>query len=74
MFTLIVDDFGVEYVGPPHAHPLHDVLQKHYDITQNWKGDLYAAINLAGILYLWSFTVTFLKMVTRQTAYINNFN
>jgi hypothetical protein len=26
-----------------------------------------------GILYLWSITVTFLKMVTRQTAYTNNF-
>ena len=35
-----------------------------------------AAINqaVAGILYLWSFMATFLKMVTRQTAYINNFN
>ena len=26
-----------------------------------------------GILYLWSFLVTFLKMVTRPTAYIINF-
>jgi hypothetical protein len=32
------------------------------------------AIAVTGILYLWSFMVTFLKMVTRQTAYINNFN
>eukprot|EP00804_Cyclotella_cryptica_P026150 CCRYP_013039-RC/>CCRYP_013039-RC protein AED:0.28 eAED:0.28 QI:0/0/0/1/0/0.66/3/0/379 len=47
MFTLIVDDFGVEYVGLSHAHHLRDVLQTHYDITQNWKGDLYAGINLA---------------------------
>eukprot|EP00804_Cyclotella_cryptica_P009041 CCRYP_003144-RB/>CCRYP_003144-RB protein AED:0.42 eAED:0.43 QI:0/0/0/1/0/0/2/0/355 len=27
MFTLIVDDFGVEYVGLSHAHHLRDVLQ-----------------------------------------------
>ncbi len=47
MFTLIVDDFGIEYVGLPRAHHLRDFLQKHYNITQNWKGDLYAGINLA---------------------------
>eukprot|EP00804_Cyclotella_cryptica_P009972 CCRYP_015404-RA/>CCRYP_015404-RA protein AED:0.29 eAED:0.29 QI:0/0/0/1/1/1/2/0/498 len=46
MFTLIVDDFGVEYVGLSHTHHLRDVLQTQYEITQNWKGDLYAGINL----------------------------
>eukprot|EP00804_Cyclotella_cryptica_P001438 CCRYP_003679-RA/>CCRYP_003679-RA protein AED:0.40 eAED:0.48 QI:0/0/0/1/0/0/2/0/357 len=46
MFTLIVDYFGIEYVGLSHAHHLSDVLLTHYEITQNWKGDLYAGINL----------------------------
>jgi hypothetical protein len=47
MFTLIVDDFGVEYVGLQHAHHLRNIIQKHYDITENWSDDLYAGINLA---------------------------
>eukprot|EP00804_Cyclotella_cryptica_P030727 CCRYP_009139-RA/>CCRYP_009139-RA protein AED:0.22 eAED:0.22 QI:0/0/0/1/0/0/4/0/733 len=46
MFTLIVDDFGVEYVGDQHAIHLRDTIKQHYDLTENWKGDLYAGINL----------------------------
>ncbi len=51
MFTLIVDDFGVEYVGEQHALHLRDTIKQHYDLTVNWKGDLYAGINLA-----WNYT------------------
>eukprot|EP00804_Cyclotella_cryptica_P010860 CCRYP_008771-RA/>CCRYP_008771-RA protein AED:0.34 eAED:0.27 QI:0/0/0/1/0/0/5/0/537 len=47
MFTLIVDYCSVEYVGLQHAYHLHNVIQKHYNITKNWKDDLYACINLA---------------------------
>jgi hypothetical protein len=46
MFTLIVDDFGVEYVGEEHAVHLRDTIKEHYDITENWNGDLYSGINL----------------------------
>ena len=46
MFTLIVDNFGVEYVGEEHAIHLRDTIKEHYDITENWKGDLYSGINL----------------------------
>ena len=47
LFTLIVDDFGIEYVGEQHARHLRDTIKEFYDITENWKGDLYAGINLA---------------------------
>eukprot|EP00804_Cyclotella_cryptica_P028661 CCRYP_008183-RA/>CCRYP_008183-RA protein AED:0.20 eAED:0.05 QI:0/0/0/0.66/1/1/6/0/1274 len=47
MFTLIVDGFGVEYLGEHHAHHLRDTIKEFYDLTENWKGDLYAGINLA---------------------------
>eukprot|EP00804_Cyclotella_cryptica_P029094 CCRYP_005281-RA/>CCRYP_005281-RA protein AED:0.19 eAED:0.20 QI:0/0/0/0.71/0.16/0/7/0/1210 len=47
MFTLIVDNSGVEYVGEHHAHHLRDTIKEFYDLTENWKGDLYAGINLA---------------------------
>ena len=46
MFCLLVDDFGVEYVGELHALHLKAVLEEHYDITVNWKGDIYSGINL----------------------------
>ena len=45
-FTLIVDDFGVEYVGKEHADHLRDTIKEFYDLTENWDGDLYAGINL----------------------------
>ena len=30
-FSLVVDDFGVKYVGEEHAQHLLNVLRKHYD-------------------------------------------
>ena len=32
-FVLIVDDFGIEYVGKQHALHLLKILDQHYDIT-----------------------------------------
>jgi hypothetical protein len=51
VFTLIVDDFGVEYVDEEHAIHLRDTIKEHYDITENWKGNLYSRINLE-----WNYT------------------
>ena len=34
-FTLVVDDFGVKYVGEEHAQHLCQVLRKHYDISED---------------------------------------
>ena len=42
MFTLIVDDFGVKYVGIQHVHHLRDIIKQHYDLTENWLDNLYA--------------------------------
>ena len=46
MFFLIIDDFGVEYVGERHSLHLKQDLAEHYELTENWKGDLYSGINL----------------------------
>jgi hypothetical protein len=51
VFTLIVDNFGLEYVGKEHAIHLRDTIKEHYNITENWKGDLYSGINLE-----WNYT------------------
>ena len=46
-FTLVVDDFGVEYVGTEHAHHLINALKKSYDVSVDWTGKLYIGINLS---------------------------
>jgi hypothetical protein len=34
-FTLIVDDFGVKYVGREHANHLINTLKKYYEVTED---------------------------------------
>jgi hypothetical protein len=45
-FTLVVDDFGVKYVGKEHAVHLQKVLEAHYKLTCNWTGNRYIGITL----------------------------
>lgn len=45
-FSLIVDDFGVKYVGKEHADHLLGVLRKWYKVSEDWEGKLYAGITL----------------------------
>ena len=40
-FTLVVDDFGVKYVGEEHMMHLKKVLEEHYNITTKWEGRRY---------------------------------
>ncbi len=50
-FTLVVDDFGVKYVGKEHANHLIDCLKKTYKLTEDWTGSLYCGITLE-----WNYT------------------
>ena len=45
-FTLVVDDFGVKYVGKEHAEHLLGVIQKHYKCSKEWDGKRYIGITL----------------------------
>ena len=45
-FSLIVDDFGVKYVGQDHAQHLIATLQLLYRITINWTGAKYCGLTL----------------------------
>ena len=46
-FSLIVDNFGVKYVGKRHMEHLINALKKHYTkLTVDWNGALYAGITL----------------------------
>ena len=37
-FCLIVDDFGIEYVGERHIQHLRDILKQHNKIIEDWAG------------------------------------
>ena len=45
-FSLIVDDFGVKYVGEDHAQHLIDTLHLLYHITIDWTGTKYCGLTL----------------------------
>ena len=46
-FALVVDNFGVKFKGDDHANHLIKTLEKHYDVTIDWKGELFVDIKLA---------------------------
>jgi hypothetical protein len=47
MFSLVVDDFGVQYVGIDNATHLLTTLRQYYPTSVDWEGALYCGITLA---------------------------
>jgi hypothetical protein len=45
-FTLVVDDFGVQYGGKEHVQCLIDALETDYTIYKDWTCGLYCGITL----------------------------
>jgi hypothetical protein len=45
-FSLIVDDFGVKYVGREHAEHLMACIKKNYNISSDWNGAAYCGLTL----------------------------
>ncbi|KAL7476898.1 hypothetical protein ACHAW6_002727, partial [Cyclotella cf. meneghiniana] len=45
-FTLVVDNFGIKYIGIEHPQHLLTVLQEHYKVTTDLKGSRYIGIML----------------------------
>jgi hypothetical protein len=45
-FSLVVDDFGVKYVGREHAEHLMACIKKNYNISSDWKGGAYCGFSL----------------------------
>ena len=46
-FVLLVDNFGIKYVGKEHALHLLKTLEVDYDITTDWEATKFARIDLA---------------------------
>jgi hypothetical protein len=45
-FSLIVDDFAVEYVGKENAQHLRNALLRSYELTIDWGGTVYSGMTL----------------------------
>ena len=45
-FTLVVDDFGIQYVGKEHALHLLNALEENYEVTIDWEAKLYIGITM----------------------------
>ena len=45
-FTLVVDDFGVKYVGKEHAEHLYNALSDLYKVTTDWTGTSFLGLKL----------------------------
>ena len=44
--SLVVDDFGVKYVGKEHADNLSAALKQDYELDEDWDGTKYCGISL----------------------------
>ena len=64
-FCLIVDNFGVEYVGKEHFNHLLTLLKKYHQVQTNMAGDTIAGINVQ-----WDFLDRRVRIDMR--TYINN--
>ena len=46
-FALVVDDFGVKYVGEEHARHLLNILHENYEgVHEDWNGTKFCGITL----------------------------
>jgi hypothetical protein len=45
-FTLVVNIFGVKYVGQEHVDHLITCIKEIYELTKDWSGDLCCGIKL----------------------------
>jgi len=45
-FTLVVDDFGVKYIGKEHVDHLVEILKQYYTMLEDWDSSLYCGITL----------------------------
>jgi hypothetical protein len=45
-FSLVIDDFGVKYVGEENAQHLLDTVRKYYKCSCDWEGERYCGLTI----------------------------
>jgi hypothetical protein len=46
VFSLVVDNFGVKYIGKENAQHLLDTIQKYYKCLCDWDGEQYCGLTI----------------------------
>eukprot|EP00957_Ditylum_brightwellii_P108258 8259224-Ditylum_brightwellii.AAC.1 len=44
MFALVVNHFGVKFMGKEHVEHQTNALNEHYKVTVDWKGSIFCGI------------------------------
>ena len=48
LFSLVVEYFGIKYVGKEHADHLIAAIEEKYELSTDWGGTLYCGITITG--------------------------
>ena len=72
-FTLIIDDFGIKYIGKEHVEHLMTVLQEHYQIKADWMGTRYIGYTWHGTTKKVGSTYTCRDMYNGQSSSSNTY-
>ena len=69
IFTLVVDDFAIKYVGDANLDHLRRALNQHYEVSEELDGTRFAGITLK-----WHYSPTHSERTCRTSmpGYINN--
>ena len=71
--SLVVDDFGVKYTNKDNIEYLLNVLKQHYDMSEDWEGNLYCVITLHWYYNKQILKISMLGYVSQQlTKYKHN--
>ena len=54
IFSLVVDDFGVKYVGKEDSDHLIQALKKQYTISMDWTGSLFCGLHIQWEYLAWT--------------------
>ena len=46
LLSLVVDDFGIKYVGKEHSDHLIAAIEENYELSTYWGGKLYCGITI----------------------------
>ena len=63
MFTLVLDDFGINFISRQDAFHLYRALEDLYVVTKDWEG-----ANCLGLTLNWDFTN--IKVYVSMTNYV----
>ena len=46
IFSLVVDDFSIKYIGTDHGHHIINTLKQWYEISMDWSGSLFCGMSI----------------------------